>query len=87
MESDVGGEAFNVGSGGEASVREIVELVLELTGSELEPEYDREAKRPDDAPRGQQRAGGRGVRLAAGATISTTGLRDVIAFERAKASV
>jgi len=40
MRSDVTGEAFNVGSGGEASVREIAERLIALTGSEVEPTYD-----------------------------------------------
>jgi UDP-glucose 4-epimerase len=40
MQSDVSGEAFNVGSGGEASVREITERLIALTGSDVEPVYD-----------------------------------------------
>jgi len=40
MASDVSGEAFNVGSGGEASVREITERLIALTGSDVEPTYD-----------------------------------------------
>jgi UDP-glucose 4-epimerase len=39
MESDVSGEELNVGSGGEASVREVVEKLIELTGAAVEPEY------------------------------------------------
>jgi UDP-glucose 4-epimerase len=39
MASDVTAEEFNVGSGTEATVREIVERLLALTGSGLEPEY------------------------------------------------
>jgi nucleoside-diphosphate-sugar epimerase len=39
MGSDVSGEELNVGSGTEASVREIVERLIELTGSDVEPEY------------------------------------------------
>jgi nucleoside-diphosphate-sugar epimerase len=39
MASDTTGQELNVGSGTEASVREIVEKLLELTGSDLEPEY------------------------------------------------
>jgi UDP-glucose 4-epimerase len=39
MEADVNGIAINVGSGGEASVKEIVGHLLRLTGSDLEPEY------------------------------------------------
>jgi UDP-glucose 4-epimerase len=44
MASDVSGEAFNVGSGGEASVKEIVDKLIELTGADVEPVYDRETK-------------------------------------------
>ncbi len=40
MASDVSDDAFNVGSGTEVSVREIVEQLLELTGADVEPEYD-----------------------------------------------
>src|SRR5215210_5816770 len=38
MASDVTDEVFNVGGGNEVSVREIVDRLLEATGSELEPE-------------------------------------------------
>lgn len=44
MIADVTDQAFNIGSGDEATVKEIVELLLEATGSELEPVYDREAE-------------------------------------------
>ena len=40
MASDVSGEVFNVGSGGEASVREITERLIALTDSDVEPTYD-----------------------------------------------
>jgi UDP-glucose 4-epimerase len=40
MASGASGVELNVGSGTEVSVREIVERLLELTGSELEPEFD-----------------------------------------------
>jgi UDP-glucose 4-epimerase len=40
MESDVTDDAFNVGSGGEASVREIVEKLIAITGVDVEPAYD-----------------------------------------------
>jgi UDP-glucose 4-epimerase len=40
MESDVSDDVFNVGSGTEASVREIVESLIEITGADVEPEYD-----------------------------------------------
>jgi UDP-glucose 4-epimerase len=84
MASDVSGEAFNVGSGGEASVREIVEKLIQLTGSELEPEYDLEAKVL------MARRVGRNEKAveALGWTPERdldTGLAEVIAFERSKA--
>lgn len=40
MASDVSEETFNVGSGGEASVREIVEKLVAITGADVEPHYD-----------------------------------------------
>jgi UDP-glucose 4-epimerase len=86
MESAVAGEAFNVGSGGEASVREIVGLLLELTGSELEPDYDRGAK-----VLMARRVGSNERAVEAfdwqPALDLEAGLAEVIAFERAKARV
>jgi UDP-glucose 4-epimerase len=43
MRSDVTADELNVGSGTEASVREVVEKLIELTGADVEPEY-----RPDE---------------------------------------
>jgi UDP-glucose 4-epimerase len=40
MASDVSAEAFNVGSGTEASVREIVEKLVAIVGAPVEPVYD-----------------------------------------------
>jgi UDP-glucose 4-epimerase len=40
MASDVSDETFNVGSGGEASVREVAEKLIEITGADVEPHYD-----------------------------------------------
>lgn len=40
MESAVTGEAFNVGSGEEFSVREITEIILKASGSDLKPQFD-----------------------------------------------
>ncbi len=40
MASDVSDDAFNVGSGGENTVREIVEKLIEITGANVEPKYD-----------------------------------------------
>ncbi|MEP6811473.1 MAG: NAD-dependent epimerase/dehydratase family protein [Actinomycetota bacterium] len=39
MEADVSGEELNIGSGAEASVREVVEKLIKLTGADVEPEY------------------------------------------------
>jgi UDP-glucose 4-epimerase len=44
MASDVTNGAFNVGSGGEASVGEIVELLLKLSGSALRPQLRTDQK-------------------------------------------
>jgi UDP-glucose 4-epimerase len=46
MESDVSDDAFNIGGGNEATVREIVERLIALTGSELEPDVQAEVKVP-----------------------------------------
>jgi UDP-glucose 4-epimerase len=40
MASDVSDETFNVGSGGEASVREVAEKLIEITGADVQPQYD-----------------------------------------------
>lgn len=40
MRADVSDDTFNVGSGGEATVREIAEKLLEITGAGVEPQYD-----------------------------------------------
>jgi UDP-glucose 4-epimerase len=40
MASDVSDETFNIGSGGEASVREVAEKLIEITGADVEPQYD-----------------------------------------------
>jgi UDP-glucose 4-epimerase len=58
MASDVSDEVFNVGSGTEVSVREIVELLRELTASEVEAEYR------IDEPVGMQRRVGSNARAA-----------------------
>jgi UDP-glucose 4-epimerase len=39
MASDVTGEVFNVASGVATTIKRIVELLLKITGSDLEPEY------------------------------------------------
>ena len=84
MSSAVSGEAFNVGSGGEASVTEIVGKLIELTGADVEAEYDRSAKvlmarRVGSNERAVQELGWQ-------PTLDLdAGLTEVIAFERSKA--
>jgi len=46
MASDVSGAEFNVGGGNEVTVREIVERLIDLSGSELQPEIDTNARVP-----------------------------------------
>lgn len=46
MESDVTDDAFNIGGGNEATVREIVERLIELSGSDLEPDVQADVKVP-----------------------------------------
>jgi UDP-glucose 4-epimerase len=46
MESDVTDESFNIGGGNEATVREIVERLIELSGSDLEPDVQADVKVP-----------------------------------------
>jgi len=40
MQKNIAGEVFNVGSGTEVSVRDIVALLLELSGSSLQPHFE-----------------------------------------------
>jgi UDP-glucose 4-epimerase len=46
MASDVTGESFNVGGGNEVTVRQIVDSLLEATGSSLEPDIRADEKVP-----------------------------------------
>lgn len=46
MESDVSDEVFNIGSGEERTVKQVVEALLALTGSPLQPEYRRDEQVP-----------------------------------------
>jgi UDP-glucose 4-epimerase len=39
MASDVSGETFNVVTGEQTTVKRIVEILLDITGSSLEPDY------------------------------------------------
>ncbi len=58
MESDIADEAFNVGSGEERSIKQVVETLLRLTNSTLSPDYQ-------PAPVGQmQRRVGSSVKAA-----------------------
>jgi UDP-glucose 4-epimerase len=84
MASDVSGEAFNVGSGGEASVRAIVEKLIQLTGSELAPEYDLEAKVLMARRVGKNEKAVHALGWTPERDLDT-GLAEVIAFERSKA--
>jgi UDP-glucose 4-epimerase len=84
MASDVSGEAFNVGSGGEASVREVVEKLIQLTGSELEPEYDLEAKVLMARRVGRNEKAVQALGWTPERDLDA-GLAEVIAFERSKA--
>ena len=67
------------------AVREVVEMLIALTGSELEPEYDLDAKVLMARRVGSNDRAVTGARLAAGAATSRRGLAEVIAFERARA--
>ena len=46
MQNDITEEAFNVGSGTEATIKEIVMTLLDLSGSSLTPVYRRDAQAP-----------------------------------------
>jgi UDP-glucose 4-epimerase len=46
MESDVTDDAFNIGGGNEATVREIVERLIKLSSSDLEPNVQADVKVP-----------------------------------------
>jgi len=40
MASDVSNETFNVGSGGEATVKEVTDKLIDITGADVRPNYD-----------------------------------------------
>jgi UDP-glucose 4-epimerase len=83
MASDVSDDAFNVGSGGEASVREIVQKLVEITGSDLEAQFDTKA-RLLDARRVGSNARAR-ERLGWEAAVGLDeGLRDTVKWVRAQ---
>ena len=46
LESDVNEGVFNVGTGKSTSLKELLNILLELTGSKLEPIYQKSVKRP-----------------------------------------
>jgi UDP-glucose 4-epimerase len=80
MASDVGGDAFNVGSGTEVSVREIVERLIDITGADVEPEYTDErvlmTRRVGSNARAKERLGWEASRDI------ESGLRDVVEWMR-----
>ena len=82
MRADVSGEELNVGSGTEASVREVVEKLIVLTGADVEPEY-----RPDERVWMTRRVGSseKAKRLLGWSARRDleTGLRDVVESVRA----
>jgi UDP-glucose 4-epimerase len=83
MASDVSDDAFNVGSGGEATVREVVEKLIEITGSDVEPQYDT-AARVLDTRRVGSNARAR-ERLGWEASVDLDeGLRDTVEWVRAQ---
>jgi UDP-glucose 4-epimerase len=78
MGAEVSGEELNVGSGTEASVREIVERLIELTGAGVEPEYRTDervlmTRRVGSSERAERLLGWRATRDL------DAGLRDVVA--------
>jgi UDP-glucose 4-epimerase len=82
MRADVSGEELNVGSGTEASVREVVEKLIELTGADVEPEYQLGervwmSRRVGSSEKAAQLLGWRARRDL------ETGLRDVVESVRA----
>jgi UDP-glucose 4-epimerase len=83
MASDVGDDVYNVGSGGEATVREIVERLLAITGSDLEPEYRTDervvmTRRVGSSDRARERLGWEPARDL------DEGLRDAVDWMRAR---
>jgi UDP-glucose 4-epimerase len=83
MESDVSYDAFNVGSGSEASVREVVEKLIAITGSGVEPQYDT-STRVFDSRRVGSNAKARD-RLGWEASVGLDeGLRDTVQWVRAQ---
>jgi UDP-glucose 4-epimerase len=83
MRADVSGEELNVGSGAEASVREVVEKLIELTGADVEPEY-----RPQERVWMTRRVGSseKARRLLGWSACRDleTGLRDVVESVRGR---
>jgi UDP-glucose 4-epimerase len=85
MESDVSGDEFNVGSGAEASAREIAERIVALAGTGVEITY-----RPDIRVLMRRRVGSNAKakeKLGWAATIPLDdGLRDTVDWIRANAA-
>lgn len=83
MAADVSGEELNVGSGSEASVKEVVERLIELTGAGVEPEYRTDervlmTRRVGSSEKARQLLGWRARRDL------ETGLRDVVESVRGR---
>ena len=78
MASDVSDDAFNVGGGNEVSVREIVDRLLEATGSELEPEVRADQVVPMTRRVGSSEHAIAAPRLAGRSSISSAASRDVV---------
>jgi len=86
MQADVVDEFFNVGTGVRTTIRELVEILLDLTGSSLKPEY-----RPEESSFVTHRVGSteKAERLLGfrAATPLYEGLRSVVEWRRADRSV
>jgi UDP-glucose 4-epimerase len=78
MASDVSDAVFNVGGGNEATVREIVELLLEATGSELQPDIRADQQVPMLRRVGSSERAKRELGWQPGYELEE-GLRDVVA--------
>ena len=78
------GEEFNVGSGTEASAREIVERLIESTGADVEAEYQPDVRVPMTRRVGSNEKAKRAARLG-GSIDLDDGLRDTVDWIRTHA--
>jgi UDP-glucose 4-epimerase len=83
MASDVSDDAFNVGSGGEATVREVVEKLIEITGSDVQPRYDSAARVLDTRRVGSNTRARERLGWEASVDLDE-GLRDTVEWVRAQ---